>query len=142
MRLWIRELVLISMILDSEFWGEIPRVTEQDDLVIISILDRRYSESDLTQQDTKITNKNIWTCKATIAEMDFSDLVCNIYGGAGNIPSNMSVFAYYPYGARARIEYWRHKNISRFNRGGKDVEEQKTKDRIDKGRDGRELHNG
>jgi len=74
--------------------------------------------------------------------MDFSDLVCNLDGWARNIPSDMSAFAYYPYGALGRVEYWGHKDISRFKRGGKDGEEQKTKDRVDEGRDGRELHDG
>jgi hypothetical protein len=58
------------------------------------------------------------------------------------LPSDMVAFAYFPYGAPGRIEYWRHINISpsRFKRGGKDSEEKKTKERIDEGRDGRELH--
>jgi hypothetical protein len=56
------------------------------------------------------------------------------------LPSDVLAFAYCPYGALGRKEYFGHKNISRFKRGGKDSEEQKTKDRIDKGRDGCELH--
>ena len=52
----------------------------------------------------------------------------------------MLAFAYCPYGALGRKEYFGHKNISRFKRGGKDHEEEKTKERIDEGRDGRELH--
>jgi hypothetical protein len=94
--------------------------------------------------------------------MDFSDLVCNIYGCVGSIPggkkkkwcqvltshnykielpSDILAFAYYPYGALGRKENFWYKNISRFKRGGKDGEEQKkAKERIDEGRDGRELH--
>ena len=50
------------------------------------------------------------------------------------------LFAYSPYGALFRIEYWRHKDISRFKRGGRGGDGQKTKERVDEGRDGRELH--
>jgi hypothetical protein len=35
----------------------------------------------------------------------------------------MLAFAYYPYGALGRIEYFGHKDISRSKRGGKDGEE-------------------
>jgi len=133
------------MILDSEFWREVPRVTEQDNLVIIPILDLRYSDFYFTQQNIEITSKSALTCSPILAEMDFSDLVCNLGGWVRNIPSDMLAFAYYPYGALGRIEYLGHKDIchiSRCKRGGKDGEEQKTKDRIDEGRDARELHDG
>lgn len=56
------------------------------------------------------------------------------------LPSDIMVFAYIPYDALSRIEYWRHINIPQFKRGGKDGEEHKTKESIDEGRDGRELH--
>jgi hypothetical protein len=56
------------------------------------------------------------------------------------LPSDILAFAYYPYGAKGRIGYWWRINISQFKRGGEDGEEQKTKKRIDEGRDGRELH--
>jgi len=100
----------------------------------------RYSDFDRTQQNTKIISKSALTCKSIFTEMDFSDFVCNIYGCVGSIPSDMLAFAYCPYGALGRKEYFRHKNISRFKRSGKDGEEQKAKERIDEGRDGRELH--
>jgi hypothetical protein len=56
------------------------------------------------------------------------------------LPSDMLAFAYFPYGALGRKEYFGYKNISRFKRGSKGGEEQKTEERIDEGRDGCELH--
>ena len=50
------------------------------------------------------------------------------------------VLAYEPYGALRRIENWWHIDISCFKRGGKDGDEERTEEKIDEGRDGRELH--
>ena len=94
-----------------------------------------------------------------MTETDFSVLVCNLCGWIGSIPkgkkwcqvlisykynfelpSDMMVFAYYPYGALGRIEYWRHIDISQFKRGSKGSKKRGAKKRVDEGRDGRELH--
>ena len=56
------------------------------------------------------------------------------------LPSDFLVLAYEPYGALRRIENWRHIDISCFKRCGKDGDEERTEEKIDEGRDGRELH--
>ena len=56
------------------------------------------------------------------------------------LPSDYTLFAYYPYRVLIRLEYWRGINVSRFKRRCKDGEGQKTKERINQGRDRRELH--
>jgi len=49
---------IISNILDGEIWGEVPRVTEQNNLVVIPIRDLRYSDFVCTQPDIKSFSKS------------------------------------------------------------------------------------
>jgi len=123
----IREHDDISITLDSEIWGEVPRVTIQDNFVIVPIRERRYSDFEYTQQDTKIFSKRaIKKCKSISAKIDLSICVCNLFGCVGSIPSDIIAFAYYPYVACFRTCYYRHKNISPFQRGSKGREGQKN----------------
>jgi len=116
---------IISNILDGEIWGEVPRVTEQNNLVVIPIRDLRYSDFVCTQPDIKSFSKSE-KCNIISAKIDFSQSVGNLCGWVGSIPFDIIAFAYYPYVASNRLCYWRHINISWFQRGSKDGKGQKT----------------
>lgn len=78
---------------NREFWREVSRVAEKDNLIVTAIHDPGHGDLDPAQENVEIVSKNYGCSNACLAEQDQANLVGDINGVVGGIPSNIMVLA-------------------------------------------------